>query len=141
MKESLRQGIEGNTEVAVAKNKQWITNNKGISLTKSEQKKSYNLHPRRLYFRISAANNIATIFITFINGFIAGHVVSFVGSPTVSPTTAAACVGFLLPSGRYFYFEITSDNDEYPILPLASYAIAWIAFRILDLGDTFQLHV
>src|SRR5659263_312372 len=59
-------------------------------------------YPIRLYFNIRAANNIATIFMTFINGLMAGPAVSFVGSPTVSPTTAAACVGFLLPSGNLF---------------------------------------
>ena len=31
---------------------------------------------------------------------LAGPAVSFVGSPTISPTTVAACVGFLLPSGK-----------------------------------------
>ena len=49
---------------------------------------------------ISGVNTIATMLISLMRMFIDGPQVSFHGSPTVSPVTAALCTGFLLPSGK-----------------------------------------
>ena len=43
------------------------------------------------------ASRMATMFITLIIGLIAGPAVSLLGSPTVSPVTAAAWVSLPLP--------------------------------------------
>jgi hypothetical protein len=46
---------------------------------------------------ISAMNKIEIVFTTLMSGLIAGPAVSFVASPTVSPTMAALCASECFP--------------------------------------------
>ena len=52
-------------------------------------------------FTITGVNTTATMLMSFTRMFRDGPEVSLQGSPTVSPITAAACVGFLLPSASF----------------------------------------
>ena len=52
-------------------------------------------------FTITGVNTTATMLMSFTRMFREGPEVSLQGSPTVSPITAAAWVGFLLPSASF----------------------------------------